>query len=307
MKVALLKLESLRIEKNLDYKVSMEVTHHGPTSLKKPVLFVEVGSTKKEWEDPEAIEGVSKAALSAAENKTSYEKGVGLGGNHYAPRHTKFILGSESSLGHLIPSYALDSLDLEMFEEAFTKSKATFCFLDWKGMKKGEREKVIRLAKDLNLKVRKNISTASELPKSYKTFTVNADLFALAERTDPKKLREVMISKKVVPTERNGHLQPQFSAPGDIRSMVIETCLEILKSKNPFLSGDKLIFEQSVFDPIKAKVLGLKPGPDYASLKKGLNVNAGERVITPGDVLGIKRTEIKLDPETVQFLKKKAL
>ena len=33
------------------YEVSLEVTHHGPSSLPFPIMFVEVGSTERGWED----------------------------------------------------------------------------------------------------------------------------------------------------------------------------------------------------------------------------------------------------------------
>src|SRR5205807_7529390 len=33
-------------------EVTMEATHHGPTSLSMPVCFVEIGSGEKEWADP---------------------------------------------------------------------------------------------------------------------------------------------------------------------------------------------------------------------------------------------------------------
>ena len=35
----------------LDYEITIEATHHGPTSLKKPLLFIEIGSTEKQWAD----------------------------------------------------------------------------------------------------------------------------------------------------------------------------------------------------------------------------------------------------------------
>ncbi|MDD5025155.1 MAG: D-aminoacyl-tRNA deacylase, partial [Methanoregula sp.] len=36
------------------YRVSYEVTHHGPTGLTHPSFFVEIGSTENEWNDPVA-------------------------------------------------------------------------------------------------------------------------------------------------------------------------------------------------------------------------------------------------------------
>ena len=33
------------------YETSLEVTHHGPTGMEFPIIFVEVGSTGREWND----------------------------------------------------------------------------------------------------------------------------------------------------------------------------------------------------------------------------------------------------------------
>lgn len=304
VKAALLELERERTERNLDYKVSMEVTHHGPTALNRPVLFVEVGSTEKEWRDPMAVAAVAKAALAAAENKKAYEKGIGIGGNHYAPRHTRFVLESGAALGHLVPSYALDSFDLDLLSQAVDKSSAAFCFLDWKGMKRKQREKVLKLARKLGIPVRRSISKGEGgIPRGYTVFKVNKELFILAEKKDPARLRKAITKNQGIPVERNGHLLPEFTAPADIRGEVVRTCMDILRSKNPSLSGKALVLEEKKFDPKKAEHLGLAPGPDFSRLKKGMEVKVGKRVIKPEDVLVTTKTKIPLDDETLAFLK----
>jgi len=135
MKVALLELRRQRDMLGLDYKVSLEATHHGPTSLKKPVLFVEVGSTEKEWNHTEAVEAVATAAVKAAENREDFPACLGAGGNHYAPRHTELVFNTSYAMGHIIPGYAIDALKFEVFRQAVKKSRAEFVYLDWKGMK----------------------------------------------------------------------------------------------------------------------------------------------------------------------------
>ncbi len=47
-------LRALRKHCPEGYRVSYEVTHHGPTGLSHPSFFVEIGSTEKEWTDPVA-------------------------------------------------------------------------------------------------------------------------------------------------------------------------------------------------------------------------------------------------------------
>jgi D-aminoacyl-tRNA deacylase len=152
MKAALQELQRAKMQ---DYKVSMEATHHGPTGLKKPVLFVEVGSTEVEWSDAGAVRAVAGAALAAAGNRKEHESAVGIGGSHYAPRHTNVVLESSIAIGHIIPSYAIDEIDRDIFAQAVEKSNAAFGFLDWKGMKKDQRDKVTALAAELNLKLKR--------------------------------------------------------------------------------------------------------------------------------------------------------
>jgi D-aminoacyl-tRNA deacylase len=304
VKTALLKLEKSRSEQNLDYKVSMEVTHHGPTTLKKPVLFVEVGSTESEWKDPKAVDAVAKAALAAAENRQTYNKGIGIGGNHYAPRHTRFVLESSATLGHLVPTYAMDSFDPAMFRKAVEKSSATFCFLDWKGMKREQREIIMKMSQDIGVRIRRSISQDKEvIPEGYRTFIVNEELFKMAERQDPSRLRQAIIKNNGVTAERNGHLLPEFAAPEDIRKEVIKACVEAIRAKNLVISGKTLVLEERRFDPGKAKALGLKPGPEFSKLKAGIKVKAGGRMIRPEDVLVTTKTKIVLDDETLGLLK----
>ncbi len=305
MKTALQSLENWRNKLNLDYKVSMEVTHHGPTTLKKPVLFVEVGSTEREWRDPSALEAVANAALAAAENKNKFEKGIGVGGNHYAPRHTQFILRSSASLGHLIPSYTLDRIGIEAYEEAVKKSSATFFFLDWKGMKKEQRDAVLRMASELGFEVRRS-TTKVEIKKDsakLKRFKVSSELFELARKSDENRLRKCIVKNKGTPIEREGHLTAVLLAPSDIRNKVLKECIEVLKNKKPTLQNDYLLIEEKRFDPERAKELGLKPGPHFSTLKKGGEVVVGGRVIKPEEVVVLEKIKIHLDKDSFEFLK----
>jgi len=299
VKTALQTLQREALETSLDYQVSMETTHHGPTGLKRPVLFVEVGSTEREWNDASAVSAVAKAALAAAENNLEYKSGIGVGGNHYAPRHTKFILKSADALGHLIPSYALDKLDTLMFQQAVFKSGAEFCFLDWKGMNRVQREKVIALAEETGLEIRRNISKpgVKDTVES-KMWAVNKELFSIAEKTDPLRLRRVIEENRGKPVVKRGHLAAEFSAPSDIRREILRECLKIIAGKKPVLSGRTLILEEKKFDPKKAAEIGLKPGPEYGRLSKGLAVEACGRLIQPEEVTKTRKIEIELDTET---------
>ncbi|MCG3223953.1 MAG: hypothetical protein H7647_05770, partial [Candidatus Heimdallarchaeota archaeon] len=57
-----------REEFNLEeFKVDMEVTHHGPTELKTPLIFMELGSSEEYWEHKKAALAVGQAIIETAE------------------------------------------------------------------------------------------------------------------------------------------------------------------------------------------------------------------------------------------------
>jgi D-aminoacyl-tRNA deacylase len=47
-----------------DYAVGTECTHHGPSAVGAPAMFVEVGSDREQWADPAAAAAVARAILS---------------------------------------------------------------------------------------------------------------------------------------------------------------------------------------------------------------------------------------------------
>src|SRR5512145_1900536 len=69
------------------YRVSYEVTHHGPTGLDLPSFFAEIGSTGKEWIDPAAGLAVAESLLSAIPQDPVPL--IVFGGTHYAARQTE--------------------------------------------------------------------------------------------------------------------------------------------------------------------------------------------------------------------------
>lgn len=104
---------------NLDYKVCYEVTHHGPF-LRTPTLFVEVGSTEIQWqqEEPASIIATSVLELLATYHyEDDLPKNIpvllGIGGGHYAPRFTDVVFEKNVAFGHMIPSYHLDTGDID--------------------------------------------------------------------------------------------------------------------------------------------------------------------------------------------------
>ncbi len=109
LKEALIALEEEG--ESLEYEKTLEVTHEGPTTLKKPLLFVEIGSDEKMWNDQKCGITVASAILRVAKTKKNYETLLGVGGGHYAREFNKIVLENDYAVGHIAPKYVLDFLN----------------------------------------------------------------------------------------------------------------------------------------------------------------------------------------------------
>lgn len=278
VKTALLELRRIRDERGMDYEVSLEATHHGPTELRRPVLFVEVGSTPREWGDPKAVEAVAEAALAAAQSRESHDAGIGIGGNHYAPLHTRAVLETEIALGHIIPGYAIDSLDVDVFREAVDKSGASFGYMDWKGMKKAQREKIVSMAGEIGLPLMRG----RDLRKrgAAEGYRVDRALMAEAWKADAQALEARLSRIGCRYTKSRGAIDCVL--PEDRRRDVVEACLRVLGAKGALRwIGGELRWTVERFSPEKARQQGIPPGPLYGRLAAGEKVSVEGREIHP--------------------------
>ena len=156
MKNALLEMFGVKGEKGLDYQVSYECTHHGP-SLDVPTMFVELGSSPKQWADLKAAEVVAHATMAAVSKQSKYSTVLGVGGPHYNERFTKIALNTPAAFGHIIPKYAVPNVDAEIVRQCVqrTQEKVESAIFDWKGMRGADRERIARVLSELNVRVEK--------------------------------------------------------------------------------------------------------------------------------------------------------
>jgi D-aminoacyl-tRNA deacylase len=142
----------------LDYEVSYECTHHGP-SLNVPTMFVELGSSPKQWRDSKAAEAVAHAAMSAIGKFDVSEKTavLGIGGTHYNQRFTCMAVDGEAVFGHMIPKYAVPCLDVEMLRQCVEKTveKVDCAVLDWKGIKSADKPQLLAALQEIGLAYKK--------------------------------------------------------------------------------------------------------------------------------------------------------
>lgn len=127
------------------YEVGMECTHHGPTDVGAPSLFVEIGSAEPQWRDADAAHAVARAILdlrgvaadAPTENGTRRHL-VGVGGGHYTPRFERVVRETDWAVGHVGADWSLsvleelhdDDVDREtVIQRAFTASAAEYALL----------------------------------------------------------------------------------------------------------------------------------------------------------------------------------
>jgi len=139
------------------WKITFEVTHHGPSIQSTPVVFVEIGSSIGEWRDDEAGTVIAEATLKGLRDKWRKEVAVGLGGPHYAPSFNRAILEKDYNIaiGHIIPGYHFDDIGPNEVKTAINRTleKVTIALVDKKGLKKRHKKWLIPFLEETELEI----------------------------------------------------------------------------------------------------------------------------------------------------------
>ena len=137
-----------------DFQITIEATHHGPTALSKPTIFMEIGTTEKQWSDFSLCTSIAKIIDDVLSKEIpSYPVAICFGGTHYPEKFTKELLEGKYSLGTVMPKHALDYLDDEFFSHILDRNKnASAVLLDWAGLGQNKK-KILDLVTTTNLKV----------------------------------------------------------------------------------------------------------------------------------------------------------
>jgi D-aminoacyl-tRNA deacylase len=138
------------------YDIIIEATHHGPTSLNKPVLFVELGSSEKQWADNNAAAAICDALLEMLDNGIDCcdKVGIALGGTHYPIKFNKLLLESKFGLAAVASKHNLEAVDEEILNQMVEKSveKVTHVILDSKGLG-SQRDRIMKIAEKTRLEL----------------------------------------------------------------------------------------------------------------------------------------------------------
>lgn len=159
--------ESLRVQIDNftipDFSLDMEVTHHGPTTLDIPLIFMELGSSKQEWLIKEAGKLAGNAIVNTVfkyldfvEEKTQ-QVGLGFGGTHYAPNFNRLITNNNIALSFICPKYYIQELNENLIRMMIdnTLEKIDYFVVDWKGTNSQDKKHLIPLLEEFDIPIRK--------------------------------------------------------------------------------------------------------------------------------------------------------
>jgi len=137
-----------------DFQITIEATHHGPTALTKPSIFVEIGTTEKQWTDVSLCDSVALLVHQVMSQPIKeHPVAICFGGTHYSSKFTDELLKGKYAIGTVIPKHALSNLDDELFSHILTQNNmAEVALLDWRGLG-SYKQKILDLLESTHLEV----------------------------------------------------------------------------------------------------------------------------------------------------------
>ncbi|MBN1431845.1 MAG: D-tyrosyl-tRNA(Tyr) deacylase [Methanomicrobiaceae archaeon] len=313
------------------YRVSYEVTHHGPTDLKTPSFFVEIGSSEKEWNDENAARAVSSSLFEIISGEVhDIVRMIGFGGNHYAARETEMALNSHAGFGHIVHTRDVPLIDGSMVAMMAERTSADAAYIDKKALKSEDIRRIeeLLLKKGLPVLSEGELRSISGLEwKTYleirslaeelvpggrveikdlagrgvpETVTVDHELISEVIKADKEDFfRSVGELPVACLFSREGNLQPIFITYKENRVHLINALItlgvKILhREECTTVAGDLLIIKKTRIDPLKSAELGVPKGPLLGKLASGMEVKIDGRVINPSMVLKIEEKAIRI-------------
>ncbi len=304
------------------YDVCIECTHHGPSEVGAPALFVEHGSGPEQWADEDASRAVARAVLDLRGVSPHRERQVvGIGGSHYAPRFTRITRETDWAVGHIAADWCLDALR-ERFDDprretvlsqAFEQSRTAYAVLD------GDDPHIAATIEDLGYRVvsetwlRETAGVPLELVEriedaigsiddglrfgsavgedgvDFETAELPADLLAETTGIDRERTMDAVDAHALAyDTEEGGTIVsgPVAVAEEDALDAVVGALIEIVETAYDSVErdGDVVCATERAFDPDRARDFGVPEGPAFGRLASGNPVTVDGETVTPADV-----------------------
>lgn len=301
------------------YRAGYEITHHGPSDLRTPSFFVEIGSTEKEWRDAGAAAAVARSVLSAVPEE--FIPLIGFGGTHYAVRQTAIASETRGAFGHIAHSREAGGMTADRVRRMAQMTGAVAGYIDKKALSARESDHIARVFEELKLPLVtegmlhemgsvpwktwcRATALASEIaPASLlKNHGMERDCALSVVRINEELLNEALRVGKEDFISALDSITPSFritlggaaafpafigchEEEAQLASDLITLCVQqITKHSHAVVEGDRLIISRERFDPEKARKLGVPAGPLFGRLASGQVVDVGGRVIRPAMV-----------------------
>jgi D-aminoacyl-tRNA deacylase len=320
-------LDALREHAPEGYDVGTECTHHGPSSVGAPSLFVEVGSAEPQWRDPEAARAVARAVLDLAGTVPDAERTVvGVGGGHYAPRFARIGRETDRAVGHVAADWGLEAMNQadidrpDVIEQLFERSAATRAVVD------GDHPAVERTIDDLGYEtvsetwVRETFgvslglvtrledalvpvadglrfgdpATRADREAPFETVTPDPELLATLHGIDAGRTRTAVTADALAFETADAGVRVAGSiavSPGAYDGLLEAFC-GLLSERFETVERDagEIRVIKRAFDPAKARKLGVPAGPAFGKLAGGDPVETESRTVDPDAVHTRERT-----------------
>jgi D-aminoacyl-tRNA deacylase len=308
-----------------DYGVGMECTHHGPTDVGCPSLFVELGSDDAQWDDPAGAEAVARAILDVRDAAPDRDHQlVGFGGGHYVPRFERVVRETDWAVGHVAADWGLDDMAhprqaTDTIAQAFERSAAEYALVDgeysvlrevidelgyrvvsetWVRETSGVPLETVERLEDILCPVADGLrfgAPAEGFTGEVTVVDLPADLTAEATNVDPDAALDAVASRAVAyETEENGSRPVGRAALADAtRDDLVGALAAVLESKYDAVTveADRVVAREEAFDPEKARTLGVEEGPAFGRLAAGEPVEVAGRTIPPERVRTAREVE----------------
>ncbi|UCD00512.1 MAG: D-aminoacyl-tRNA deacylase [Promethearchaeota archaeon] len=147
----------------IDFSLDIEVTHHGPTILDKPLIFMEIGSSEAEWKIDDAGVMLTNAIINTIQKYYEYKEmgnqniGLGFGGTHYAPNFHRLIRNKNIAMSFICPKYHIQGINKVLIKKMInnTLENVDYFIIDWKGTNSEDKKHLIPILEEFEMPIKK--------------------------------------------------------------------------------------------------------------------------------------------------------